>query len=160
MMILFTNTVTMQIIIIIIFILFYPFECQLLFLLFMYKLCTFFLDSYLLHVTFSFFKLSAIEFSHVFPWHPLFPFPVILVRGTFFTGLLLFILIKSPNHLSCCLCIFFNMVSTFSSCLTTSFLTLSLFVNPFIHRKYFVSAAWILLLMSFVSTQQIGRAHV
>ena len=40
------------------------------------------------------------EFSHVFLWRPLFLFLVILACHTFFTGLLLFILITWPNLLS------------------------------------------------------------
>ena len=60
-----------------IFILFYPFGCQILFLLFMHKLCPFFLVSYLFirfipcNIFFSF-SMSAIEFSYVFLRCPLF----------------------------------------------------------------------------------------
>ena len=99
------------IIIIIIFILFYIFGCQVSFLLFMYKICSFFPISHFLTCLiprnlFSF-KMAAFEFSHVFLGRPHSPFPVILACRTFFMGLLSFILIRWPNHLSCCLCIFF-----------------------------------------------------
>ena len=125
-------------------------------LIFIYKLCPFFLVSRfltcLIPCDFFSFKMSSIEFF-CFPRAFLLPFPVILACHTFSTGLLLFILIKSPNHSSYCLCMFFNIGSTFNFCLTISFLTLSLLVIPFILRIYFIYAAWILLLMSFVSTQ-------
>ena len=105
-----------------------------------FLLCIFLLASF--HVFHSF-KMS--EFSHVF-FDILFLFPIILTYHIFF------ILIKCPNHLCCCLCIFFNIGLTFSSRLTTSFLTLSLPVISFF-RKFFISIAWILLLTSFVITQ-------
>ena len=75
-------------IIYIIFILFYPFECQLLFLLLMYKLCPFFFFtlSYLFllasfHVTLL--KCTLLNFPiEFFLGRPFFLFPVILVCHT------------------------------------------------------------------------------
>ena len=109
---------------------------------------TFLLVSF--HVTFLYFKMSAVEFSHVFLGRSLFLFPVILVCHTFFTGLLLFILIKWPNHLSCCLCIFFNIGPTFNSCLNASFLTLFFSRSPFY-------SSWILNFCRLDSTSDAFR---
>ena len=74
---------------------------------------------------FSYFALSYLPHS----LRSLFLFPVILVCHIFSIGLLLFILIKSPNYLSCRLCVFFDIGSTFSSCLIISFLQLGFYFS-------------------------------
>ena len=67
--------------------LFYPFRCQILFLLFIYKPCSFFPVSHffacLIPCKNFLFKMSVNEFFHVFLGRPLFPFPVILVCHIF-----------------------------------------------------------------------------
>ena len=128
------------IIIIIIFILFYPFGCQ---VLFIHKRCPFcpvshFFTCLISRNIFSL-KMSAVEFSH-FPSFFLYGFAIIHPRKMTEPLELLFMC-----FLQCC----FNF-----QLLSHHFVfTLSLLVIPFIVRKYFISEAWILLLMSFVSTQ-------
>ena len=78
------------------FTLIYLFRCQVIFFLFMYKLCLLFFVSYLLICLipcniFSF-KMSIIEFSHVLLGRLLFSLPVIIPCYTFFTDPLLSIL--------------------------------------------------------------------
>ena len=146
----------------IIFILFYPLVCNVLFLSFMYKFCPFFLVPHFLTclISCNFFslKMSGIEFSHVFLGHPLFLIPVTLSCSTFFMDLLFFILIKWPNHLSCRLCIFCNIGSTFSFCLTTSFLTLPLLIIPFIlHKQIWIKE--IIKLICYAQVMFIKNVH-
>ena len=88
---------------------------------------SYFALSYLSHFTWNFvlLKCPLLHFSMFFS--------SVLFSSSLshlFTDLLLFILINWLNHLSRCLCIFYNIGSTFSSRLTTSFLTLSLLVIP------------------------------
>ena len=125
-----------EILIIINFILFYPFGCQVLLFLFTYKLCQFFLVLHFLTCLIPYdivlsFKMPAIEFSLVLlgvlfsfslsSWPAIPSLWSAIINSHQMTKPFKFLFLYFP---------LFNIGSTFSSYLTTSFFTLSLLVIP------------------------------